>query len=926
MNKVLLLLVMCASSASGQAIVMLKGQSYTLQPHPRVFFNRSIQSRIQDPDGAGIGVAAKAIKSNPPWEGTEWIVNGNNLSAQYNDVNYQNGYRGGVEAAAAAVSWYSDNTQIRAQNIALYMLNNVEQYVPLLCDETQVECVLNGGTGYGVTSYGAAYWLPNWIFAYELMRGQMTTAQREAFADKVLNDRAAWGGVDGSPSTNCTNPTGVSRINVTISGGVVTASAALFGAGNSILPNYWISMDSGGAAGYNFAKIASVLDSKHAVISSQDAANVNGFAGTLAYRRNTWAAGDCGFLWAIKHDEWTAAAISDPTNYPPSGGRNGGAYYHNLVISSIWGTLPALLSVADDDVNYSSRASVEITALYSAWYNNVFSGINEPYYTGRHQSGSVYGIWRATLFYPGIAFAVQNSTVSGPVLTSGIWAKSMLYHYFMNWLPGAQANEPQWGEDFSSGPNYDVNGEGLAGVAELLAMYSASSEGKWTNWWMRNILSGNGFQNTPGSNRSWLSSNYLWSYHNYGEYPFVYAWTDPAYPAANLSTAPTAVALSRSDSGATPTSLLISRTGYTSYMDTLVNFEASSEPAIDHNLASGGWAPGNYKIYKGYFLLGSDNGGNGAWGNPDGDVANAGGRFSNYMEIGGAYNLTKGPFSPYIVSRMPRADTDGTNNRYAYAMTDSTESYVARVGATRVHRHLVDFKVGQQFVVVYDDVVTSSGKLKRTYLHYLNNDKGLKGQGSTTFNPATSTIVSTFAGFLNGGKDAAQLLTQILSPTGVNKVYSYVEESKGAYSGGNGDSFCVSICASSTGSNCDSENVEGEFVVVHMPVVGSGNSLPRIAMLSSIDPNYRGVEIDGSSPKVAVFPRGGMTYGRATFTSAHTGAAQYLITGLTAGTYRVTVSGRPVVSGARVTAGANSLYFESTPGAVTVEMAPVPSH
>ena len=80
--------------------------------------------------------------------------------------------------------------------------------------------------------------------------------------------------------------------------------------------------------------------------------------------------------------------------------------------------------------------------------------------------------------------------------------------------------------------------------------------------------------------------------------------------------------MNQSDSGTYPSSMLISRTGFTSYMDTLVNLEAPSEAAQDHNLASGGWTPGNYKIYKGYFLLGSDNGGSSEWGVPSSAVGN----------------------------------------------------------------------------------------------------------------------------------------------------------------------------------------------------------------------------------------------------------------------------------------------------------------
>jgi diaminopimelate epimerase len=81
--------------------------------------------------------------------------------------------------------------------------------------------------------------------------------------------------------------------------------------------------------------------------------------------------------------------------------------------------------------------------------------------------------------------------------------------------------------------------------------------------------------------------------------------------------------------------------------------------------------------------------------------------------------------------------------------------------------------------------------------------------------------------------------------------------------------------------------------------------------------NCTAVQIaDSGSPKVAVFARQGVTLTQASFTSTHSGIAQYVIAGLAPGTYNVTVGGGTVVSGATVSANDNSLYFESTAGAV----------
>ena len=207
-------------------------------------------------------------------------------------------------------------------------------------------------------------------------------------------------------------------------------------------------------------------------------------------------------------------------------------------------------------------------------------------------------------------------------------------------------------------------------------------------------------------------------------------------------------------------------------------------------------------------------------------------------------------------------------------------------------------------MIVYDDVVTSTGEEKQTYLHYPQT-------AATTF--SAPSVMETFAG--TGRGDATQLLTQVLAPAGPTSLYTYVNKSDGTYTGGNGYTFRVSVCASTTGSSCNSSNLEGEFVVVHEPVAGTNNTMPAVGMLSIVDSSHRAVQVQGSSPKVAVFPRGGTTYTSATFSSTHNGIAQYIITGLTAGTY--SVSGPVTLTNQSVDAN-GVLYLEGAAGTYMV--------
>jgi hypothetical protein len=69
-------------------------------------------------------------------------------------------------------------------------------------------------------------------------------------------------------------------------------------------------------------------------------------------------------------------------------------------------------------------------------------------------------------------------------------------------------------------------------------------------------------------------------------------------------------------------------------------------------------------------------------------------------------------------------------------------------------------------------------------------------------------------------------------------------------------------------------------------------------------------------PKVAVFARQGALLSGATFTTTHSGTAQYVIAGLSPGTYTVTAPSNPGIC--TVVANDNTCYFESTAGTIAV--------
>ena len=113
----------------------------------------------------------------------------------------------------------------------------------------------------------------------------------------------------------------------------------------------------------------------------------------------------------------------------------------------------------------------------------------------------------------------------------------------------------------------------------------------------------------------------------------------------------------------------------------------------------------------------------------------------------------------------------------------------------------------------------------------------------------------------------------------------------------------------------------------------NSGSLPDTTPLST-DSSHVGVQIAGSAPKVAIFPRGTIavgdgtfnsaTYSSVSFSSTHSGTGQYLIAGLEPGTYAVHKDGATVKGlEAVAVASAGVLDFRSAAGSFSVaETAP----
>lgn len=1003
--KLCALLLAAALIAGAATTVTLKGKTYTLKDHPRVWFD--------GPGGAlTASLAAKAYTGNVPWDAivasvTGWVASasgnqiGTNTAGSFPSyqltVNRGNLESGHAAMDAALVCYAGSGTlQSQACTMASWLLTHVEQYAPIgACNETVSYC----GVSQEFADVGSKA-MESWSNAYTLMRAQLTTSEQQHYADKILNDRSEWGGVGGldgaTKGAACVNTTVNTTVVLSLTAyKTIVASEPIFGTTVNVGDWVWTSTSTNNGV---FVKIVSFSDSTHATtdadslsqhangllsalggnadatgnisISGTTATRIDGTAwttnvfsgdyfviggvgykvtanttttatlatapgdtasvayisgGIMSYKPGTWTPNACGALWTIKHhlfSNWiiggpnTATSTTgwvslypDATSYPTTPQRGAesstpaGEFAHNLVYTKAWGYLLPFLALVDDDTNAAARSKFQLTKLYDFWQDYIWA-YAKAHWNGETQSGSYYQMARGFQMIPGVAVAVTNSLTTAPPvdLTGGNWFKPSLATYYMGYNPATPNEVMRWGQDSVASCLLDPSA--LMGAYVATYLYPTSTETRYFNYWLRNLWGNHNNSN----NKGWTAGTLAYA-QCYG-CAAAFVFSDPAQSAVALdSSAPSQYFFGPGDTGA-GINVLYSRTGFPGYSSsstdkgaTLAAFFAHWIGNIDH-IGTGN--PGSYKIVKRGYLLAEDKGtgvspaGNGAYTNYE--------QLSNYIEIGGANNLIAPTVDAPQAPIISRAHVSDSQSRFAYAMADLTGAYKATAALSRANRHFAHLKGGtQDFIVVYDDVASISGKRKKAYLHYPNN--GQTGEGSTSL--AVDTVTSTFS-------TSSELLTKILAPAGASSIYIHDD---GAYSGGNGQTDRISICASSTGSACDDTNTSTEFAVVHMPVDGVAGSLPPIAMMGTVDSNFRGIEIDGSAPKVALFARNGATYSSATFTAAHSGTAQILVAGLDAGTYNVN---GPVSLSGLVSDASRAVYFEGPAGDYVISQVGAP--
>jgi len=754
----------------------------------------------------------------------------------------------------------------------------------------------------------APWYMGGAALTYSIMRSQLTSGQRQTYANKFLNDLShAHNGLGSQGTdTDCTKiPYSTAETGTAT---FTNGSTALVGVGTtftSYSPGDMIyANDPSNATGLESAEniIASITDNTHLTFYTPYVAS-----GTLTnikfMHAAKWTTANCGILWYQKH--LGSAPLAEDTNYPNYAQHmNFPAGEYNITVTPTTGWMLMALALADDDPR-----AVELLAELSAFYYDQILVLTKQLWTGQSWTNTNYYNDRTLYFIALAAVALKNGVINGPDYYTTDCCSFLrgMPQAYMLYRPGTSGpntiSGAVWGD-----PDYvfwDILHTQWFGVVSY--MYPSAPETAYLNWWYRDPSALNAYNNA-----------FVWSGNNgYALVP-AFIFNDPNATQTSISSAPKQYLFRKTDQAECAAYNFTcdatrkmggwaSRTDNTAASATLLAVNAQDFWFGDHSSPQ---QSGSYQIVKNNVALFGSNTIPTA-NNCDAIGCTHGGQDSSTLEFGGNLATWKIQNAAYFTTLIPRWSgidpTGDSQSRYSYGLMDLSGQYQSSANITRALRHIAHFKKAatQEYIIVYDDLATSSGLAKATYLHF-----NINNPWPTHPNPYPGGVSRTGA-TITSAQSTAWMASVVLTP---GTQTNFITET--SWSGP--DAYGVKVCAATLAAptTCDPSNLTAEWIVVHKPAA-SASSTPALTQLSAA--NFRVVQADDpAGAKVAAFATGGNTYSTASFVSSHSGIAQYLIAGLAPGTYTVVLNGSPLLSNLTVSAGDNTLYFESTSGAVSI--------
>ena len=713
--------------------------------------------------------------------------------------------------------------------------------------------------------------------------------------------------------------TSESRYTVTITGGT-TAQLAV---GTFFLNNTSVMNGSS----YENSPVAVVTGITNSTTFTVSPAISAGSSFPLEYSP-AWTTGNCGVIWFVKHHSGSPPlnptyASTYTTDYPPTGGTYIGPDI-NLTMTALYGYIAVGLALADDD----SRAVTLLQQAYNYYYLNMY-----PYMlsadTGFGSSGNAYSNERTHLYKQVIAEMIGKSVISGPSLMGQYLTREMPFEFMMFYpdypqsaMTFQQSNTSQWGSA----------GGALAPIWTMPYVQGADSSAAYLNYYIR-------------TTRNDFTAGTLGSSANSFEAAFAYIFMDPAQAQTNVSGFPsqylfndtqysTCAALVSSNPGMTcyPNTAyahVVSRSGWTA-TDDVAMLETGWTNGTDHS-SSGDW--GDFRVYRNSAYLLADDTGSQADNTGTMEQMNTielGGG-ANWAQVAGeipdvycaglrSYTGTYGGCNAPIL-RWASTDPSGdSSSRYMYVMAELKNVFNPQsitAAPVRVQRHVMHFKKAtyQDYFVVYDDVQAGAATTIAALWQY----------GLCAYVPANGAIgtCSTPAaaiGFSGNTVSDTQANSRLNSTFIYPGASGVLLNQSNTYTGHNGLTNRLYSCQGTNGT-CNASATSFEEIVVHQPVNGTSGTMPTLTSptCTGTGGNCAVTQIaDSGYPRVAMFARQGALLTGSSFTTTHSGTAQYLIAGLSPGTYQVVLNGSTILSNQTVATGDNTLYFESSSGSIAV--------
>lgn len=835
-------------------------KSYTLVAHPRVL--------LDGPTGTQTGsLAGKAIESNRFFTYLRTAYQNFAAGNTYQTTGVDSFDNGSamVRYANAAVYWQAmGKTDATALAVAKWGVNHFEQIITgaaFHCDlANPYQCNVDDTHMLLGPSEESFYTFVN----YSIIHDQLTSAERSNFADKIFNDNAL----------------------------VRNASSPSFGGGN------------GG-------------------ISSDPLTSCTNWPSGQAWNQSLHY---CGWWWYINHEADPAFAAPGqyanfPTDYAPSYPWAFDDFPHvgNHGMQHWQAITAAALALADDD----PRARMALTQSFTYQLKWRLSAYLSQH-TGFTENGSRYQVYVDDWIVPGIVLMLRQAT-GGAYDLQGTWEHRLLPNQVYGLLPGGGGPyingdsfiKDKWVEDENANPGYAE--QWFLPTLRMSTLHPSDPLVPYAYWEMKNITDNfNTWNWTDG-----VADMFLHYDPNQASTALTGLGTQYLFKDTSLAACQT---LWGSQLAAATGSITTDTPGcYTNMAFQHAISKSDWTTSGTHVLINSAWAGntdraaagpyGAYHIFRqGYLLAGNGagtdvgNASGGSRGNSSepftDDVIALGG--NNWVDIHSSANVNAGGPS---FSRWAGANPTGdSQSRFVYTMADLTPTYATAGHASRVNRHVIHFKKAstQDYVVSYDDIATSSGLDIRAYWHF----SVLANGGSNTV--SVSTAGKTVSNTEQSGN--AKLNSSFLPVSG----FALLDNGTSRHT------HSVYTCPSSDGSTCNTSATSAEWIAVHRPALCAGNCAAQVMptltqpTCSASGGNCTAVQIgDASSAKVAAFARQGALLTGISFTTTHSGTAQYLIAGLSPDTYTITApSASP--SSCTVVTGDNTCYFEATAGSVTL--------